>query len=163
MKLALASAALLGVSLAPAAHAQITCTHANRLVEAALDDFDDIAGKKLDGFVYETTYPLPRAASCRIDVDLFVVYRCDYPYASSAAASGARTADTAELAACLTGWSRSALTAADAADSNGFRSLGGAAWEGSGKYRDLEWSVSVEEHTDANGAHYHLWIELVHY
>lgn len=166
MKRALASAALLGLTLAPGAYAQITCSEVNRLIVESDVDFEDIAGEEIDDELYRATFRLAGATACEIDLEFDSVYYCDFPYQSYGDASAALGSQVAALGYCLTssGWSApKALKTDSTADSDGYRTIAGTYWEGTGKNVDLEWAVELEEHRDSNGLHYHLWVDLAYY
>jgi hypothetical protein len=165
-KVALASAALLGLSLAPVAYAQISCSDVNRLIEESDVDFEDIAGEEIDDYLYRATFRIAGANSCEVDLDFDAVYYCDWQYQSYGDASAALSSQVAALGYCLSssGWSApKSLKTDSAADSDGYRTIAGTYWEGTGSNLDLEWAVELEEHRDSNGMHYHLWIDLVYY
>jgi hypothetical protein len=164
MKLALSSAALLALTLAPSAYAQITCSEVSRLNSEAEDDFDTITGSEVDVDLYKANYTLAGANSCQIDLEFDSVYYCDWQYTSYASAASALSSQVASLGYCLGGWSApKTITPEDKADSDGYRSLGGTYWEGKGDFEDMEWAVELEEHADSNGTHYHLWVDLIYY
>jgi hypothetical protein len=165
MKLALASAALVGLTLAPGAYAQITCSEVNRLISESDVDFEDISGDEIDDDYYEATYSIGGASECTVDVEFDSVYSCEWQYQYYSDASAALSSHVSALGYCLGGgWSAPKSMKTDAsADSQGYRTVAGTYWEGSGKYLDLEWAAELEEHTDSNGTHYHLWVDLVYY
>jgi hypothetical protein len=165
MKLALASAALLGLTLAPGAWAQISCTEVNRLISESDNDFEDISGEEVDLDLYEATYNVAGAKECLVDLEWDAVYSCEWQYAYHSDASSALSSHVAALGYCLgSGWSAPKSMKVDStADSNGYRTIAGTIWDGTGKYADMEWAVELEEHTDSNGTHYHLWVDIVYY
>jgi hypothetical protein len=164
MKLVFASAALLGLSLAPAAYGQITCSEVNRLLSEAEYDFEDIEGAEIEDYYYKATYNISGANECTIDIEFDSVYSCEWQYYSQSDASAAMSSHIASLGYCLSGWSApSSMSAQPSADSNGYRRIAGTFWEGKGDFIDLEWAVELEEHNDSSGTHYHLWVDLVYY
>ncbi len=162
MKSILALAAVTGLFLAPAAYAQVSCSELNRINDEALDDFDGILGEELDDDLYRATYALSGATECNVDYTWDSVYSCGYQFSSYAAGSDARNSLAATIAACLPGWQSKGVTP-DAAAADGYRTLAGTLYAGTGVNADLEWASVLEEHTDANGTHYHVWLELAYY
>lgn len=162
MKQMLVLAAIAGLFLVPAAHAQVNCSEINRLNGEAFDDFDAILGEELDDGLYRATYTLTGAGSCSVNYEWDSVYSCEYQFADYSAASGTRDSLAATIAACLPGWPSAGVTT-DSAATDGYRTLAGTRFAGSGTYADLEWVSVLEEHTDTNGTHYHVWVELGYY
>jgi hypothetical protein len=163
MKLAFASAALLGLTLAPAAYAQVTCSEVSRLLSEVESDFENISGEEIDDYLFEATFSISGAYDCQVDLDWDSVYFCEWQYTSYSAAAAAMSSHAAALGYCLSGWKSGSMTADTAADEEGYRTLGGTFWAGTGAYEDMEWDVELEEHTDSNGTHYHVWIGLIYY
>jgi hypothetical protein len=67
MKSAIPIVAGLALALAPAAHAQVTCSDVSRITAYAADDFDDIIGDEVDDDYYKATYSVAGAAECTLD------------------------------------------------------------------------------------------------
>jgi hypothetical protein len=164
MKLALASAALLGLTLAPAAYAQVSCSEVSRLNAEADTDFEDISGEETDVDLYQATYKISGARECMVDLEYDSIYSCEWQYSSYSDASSALSSQVSSLGYCLSGWSApKSITPDSTADSDGYRSIAGTYWEGKGDFVDMEWMVELEEHADSNGTHYHLWVDLAYY
>lgn len=163
MKLALASAALLGLALAPAAYAQVSCSEVRRVIEESEYDFDEITGAKIEEDYYKATFSLSGADECTIDYEWDSIYSCGFQYQSYASATAAWNAQAAAVSSCLAGWAPSSVTPESTATNNGYRVLMGALYVGSGAFEDLEWAVVLEEHAETGSTHYHLWVELAYY
>jgi hypothetical protein len=160
MKLALASAALLGLMLAPSAYAQITCSDVNTLNSEALDDFDELAEDEIDDDLYETAFWLDDADDCTIDYSWDSVHSCQWSYVSYSSASAAWSSYASSVGNCL-GWTSKSLSAESQA-TDGKRLLNGTMFTGSGRYADVEWAVVLEEHTQSDGTHYDLYVETAY-
>jgi len=163
MKYSLALAALLGLTLAPAAYAQISCSEVRKIIADAEDDFDGITGAKIEEDFYKATYNLTGAQECTVDNEFDSIYSCGYQYGPYSTAYSAWSSRLAEIGSCLSGWKVTGVPADAKADDDGYRTLTGSLYEGSGDYEDLEWAVVLEEHTDTSGTHYHVWVELAYY
>ncbi len=161
MKTALVSAALVGLMLAPAAYAQVTCSNVTRLLSEAQTDFEDITDDEIDDDYYEASYWIGDADECTIDYSLDSVYTCTWVYSSYSSAQAEFNSDLSSVSSCLSGWSTKAVSP-DATATDGYRTLGGTRFVGSGTYIDLEWVVELEEHTDSEGLHYHVWVDLAY-
>ena len=162
MKLTLALAAICGLVLAPAANAQVSCSEINRINTEGLDDFEGIAGAKVDDDHYRATYKLSGADECNLNYEWESIYSCGYQLSSYASASDVRNSLAGAVSSCLPAWkSRSATPEATATD--GWRTLTGTLYSGTGAYEDLEWAAVLTEHTDASGTHYHVWMELAYF
>lgn len=162
MKPILALAAVAGLLTAPAAYAQVSCSELEHINLESADDFDGIVGEEIDDDVYRATYTLGGASECSIDYAWDSVYSCGYQFSSYQAGAEARNSMSAMIAACLPGWQSKGVTP-DAAAADGFRTLAGTLYSGTGANADLEWASVLEEHTDTNGTHYHVWLELAYY
>jgi hypothetical protein len=161
MKATTPIAASLVLALAPAAHAQVTCSEVNRLIEYSKDDFDEIAGEEVDDDFYKATYTLAGAAECTVDYAFDSVYGCLWVYDSYSAASAALSSQGYALLSCLSGWTPKSITPATTA-TDGYRTLQGTYYTGTGVNEDLEWSVGLEEHTHSQGTDWHVWVDLAY-
>lgn len=161
MKTALVSAALVGLMLAPAAYAQVTCSDVSRLLSEAETDFEDITDEEIDDDYFDASYRIGDADECTIDYSLDSVYTCSWVYSSYSSAQVEFSSDLNSVSSCLSGWSAKALTP-DASATDGYRTLVGTRFVGSGDYEDMEWVVELEEHTDSDGLHYHVWVDLAY-
>jgi len=162
MKAFIPIAASIVLTLAPAAYAQVSCSEINRINTEGLDDFEDITGDKVDDDLYRATYKLSGADECNLDYEWDSIYSCSYQFSSYASASDARNSMAAIVGSCLPGWTSSSVTPESTA-TDGWRTLVGTLYAGSGTYEDMEWATVLEEHTDTNGTHYHVWVELAYY
>jgi hypothetical protein len=162
MKPMLALAAIAGLLMTPAAYAQVTCSELNRINSEANDDFDGIAGDELDEDIYQATYTLSGSSGCTIDYTWDSIYSCEYQFAEFSAASNARNSFAATIIGCLPGWQVQSVPP-DASAVDGYRTMMGTRYAGVGVDADLEWVSVLEEHTDTNGTHYHVWVELAYY
>jgi hypothetical protein len=154
-------AALAGLTLAPGAWAQVTCSDVGRLNSLALDDFDDIAEDEIDDDLYETSFSLAGAEECSIDYGWDSVYSCMWVYSDYASASAAFGSQRSSVSYCLSGWSTRSGTP-DATATDGYRTLAVNFYEGSGSYIDVEWAVVLEEHAEAGNLHYHVFVETAY-
>jgi hypothetical protein len=161
MKLALASTALLGLTLAPAAYAQVSCSEVSRLNAEALDDFDEIAEDEIDDDLYDPSFWLNGAEECSIDYSWDSVYSCLWIYPDYTSASAAFSSQKSAVSYCLSGWSSRPGTP-DSTATDGYRTLSVTYYEGSGTYADVEWVVVLEEHTESTGLHYHVYVEAAY-
>ena len=161
MKSAIPIVAGLALALAPAAHAQVTCSEMSRVTEYSKDEFDDILGDEVDDDYYKATYSFSGATECTLDFGWDSVYQCIWVYNNQAAASAAYHAQRGAVAACLPGWSVDQMTP-DAAAKDSYRTLEGVFHVGADSNSDLEWGVFLEEHTAANGTDWHVAVGLAY-
>jgi hypothetical protein len=162
MKLIFALAAIGGLALGSAANAQVSCSEINRINTESLDDFEGISGEEIDDENYKATYKLSGADDCSLNYEWDSIYSCGYQFSSYASASDARNSLAGAIGSCLPGW-QSRTVPAEAAASDGWRTLTGTLYSGTGTYEDLEWASVLEEHTDTSGTHYHVWVELAYF
>jgi hypothetical protein len=159
----LAIAALLGLTLAPAAYAQVSCAEMSSIMREAGNDFEDISGEEVDDGVYEATEQIGGADECYVDVAVYPAYYClfQHEYADSAYDSyGYRLR---ELRNCLGGWKQTALREEPPLDGDGFRDLEGYNFTGPAGYEGFDWLVRVEQHIEDDEAHYHVRVELSYF
>ena len=162
MKLALALCATLGLVLAPAAYAQVSCSEFARITSEGLGDFSAITGDEVQDDLYESSVWLSGADDCGIGMEWDSIYTCLYQFDSYASASASLSTHLAELSSCLAGWAPSSIAADDIAD-DGFRTLSGTRYSGTGDYEDMDWAVILQEHTGEHGTDYHVLVELVYW
>lgn len=160
MKSAIPIVAGLALALAPAAHAQVTCSEMGRVAEYSKDDFDDIIGEEVDDDYYKATYAFSGAAECTLDFGWDSVYSCLWAYDNYAAANTALYAQRSAVSACLPGWNPEALVPSTAA--NGYRTIEGTYYVGAGSNSDYEWGVFLEEHTFDGGTDWHVVVGLAY-
>lgn len=162
MKIFTPIATSIALTLAPAAYAQVSCSEINRINTESLDDFEGITGEEIDDEVYKATYKLSGADDCSVSYEWDSIYSCGYQFSSFASASDARNSLASAIGSCLPGW-QSKSVPAEAAASDGWRTLTGTLYSGTGTYEELEWASVLEEHTDTSGTHYHVWVELAYF
>ncbi|CAM9988725.1 unnamed protein product, partial [Phaeothamnion confervicola] len=95
--------ALAPVTLAPSAHAQVTCSEVSQLNAYGLDDFDAIAGEEIDDELYKTSYALPGAIDCSIDYGFDSIYTCTWVFSTYTDAAAAWNAQVGAVSSCLSG------------------------------------------------------------
>jgi hypothetical protein len=153
---------VLALALAPAAHAQITCSEVNRLNTEAVDGFHEISGLEIGDYIFFARFRISGAKDCQIDLDIDATYLCEWQYREYSEASAALRSQSAALTSCLAGWPAGNKQVETSSDIDGYRSIGGMYWMGKGANDDLAWSTELEEHIERGaGAHYHLWIKLL--
>jgi hypothetical protein len=163
MKTALLAAAI-GFALAPIihapmAHAQAVCSDVPKLVDYALDDFDDIIDEEVSDDLYSTTEMLANAAECGVSYEFDSVYACMWIYDNAAAAGAAYNAQVSALAPCLaSGWTPATPVMGNPA--NGLTPLSKAVYDGEDDNTDLEWTVMMEEHQQDGIHDWHVWVAL---
>ena len=151
--------ALAPVTLAPSAHAQVTCTEVNQLNAHGLEDFDAITGDEIEDDFYKATYTLNGALECSIDYGFDSVYTCTWVFSTQAEAAAAWNAQVGAVSSCLPGWPARPETPNSEA-SAGYRTLQSTYFAGSGTYVDMEWGVFLEEHTFDGGTDWHVGVGL---
>src|SRR5262245_48084590 len=104
MKFTLALAAIAGLTLAPVAHAQVSCSDVRKLIAEAEDDFDALTGDEIDDDLYEGTYKFSGARDCTVDQEWDSIYSCGYQYQSYSEAYAGWSARLGEVSCCLSGW-----------------------------------------------------------
>lgn len=163
MKLAIALAAAMGLALAPAAAAQASCSQVEFVIKAAVDDFESIVDDETDEEgVYETTYWLPRAGDCFLDLYEDSIYSCSYAFSTQQEANVAFDNQAATLAACLgAAWPTDALPS-QTEFTNQSRRIRGTVYAGSGDREDMGWSLSLEEFAEGGSSTYKVWIEMIY-
>jgi hypothetical protein len=161
MKSAIPIAAGLALALAPAAHAQVSCSEVSRIAKSALDEFKDLTGKEIEDDLFNATYKLAGAAECTVEFSFDTVYACLWTYDTEAGATVAYNAQVMAVGGCVPTWERR-----DDNDSgnfsDGLRFVRGLYFAGAGAESDLEWGVTMEEHKTAKEADWHVWIELAY-
>lgn len=160
MKRALASAALIGLALGPAAHAQVSCGELRRVMTEAETDFEDITGREIEDGFYELTYLIGGARQCYAELDIVADYYCIFVHDEPSTAFSAYRYRLGEMRTCLSSWKQTALKEEPPLRGDGYRDLEGVQFEGSGEYAYMTWLVSVEQHIVNDSAHYHVRIEL---
>lgn len=161
MKAFVPIAASLALALAPAAHAQVSCKQVNALIAYGLDDFEEITDAEIEEDYYESSYFLAGAAECTVDYFFESVYVCVWTYSSQASASAAYNTQLNAVGSCLAGWKQGAVKPDEKA-ADGFRTLEGYYYGGSGSNADLEFGVILEEHTANNAVDWHVVVELAY-
>jgi hypothetical protein len=161
MKSAIPILAGLALALAPAAHAQVSCSEISSVTGYSKDEFDDIIGEEVDDDYYKATYSISGATECTLDFGWDSVYQCIWVYNSQSAASAAYHAQRGAVAACLPGWTADPMTPSATA-TDGYRTLEGVFYAGAGSNVDLEWGVFLEEHTSTNGTDWHVAVGLAY-
>jgi hypothetical protein len=160
MKLASVAIAA-ALASAPIAHAQVTCTDVSRIVAAAGEDFESLAGDEIDDELYKSTYLIAGANDCSVDLFLDAIHSCIWNFPSQADAIQAYNTNVAAIAPCLSAWKASAMKIeADPVD--GSRLVAGMSYVGSGDFEFLEWVIVLEEVISGKPTPYRLWVELVY-
>jgi hypothetical protein len=162
MKLAHTLSVVIGLILTPTAYAQPTCSEFARITSEALEDFDAIIGEEIETDSYKASVWLSGAGECQIDYEWDSIYTCLYQFESYASASAAWDAQHAALGSCLAGWAPTSMTPESEAP-DGYRTLSGTRYTGSGDFVDMDWAVILQEHTGTHGTDYHLLVELVYW
>lgn len=162
MKFAYVLAMSAALVLAPTANAQITCAQANLIVEAALDEFDSVAGEETGDSVYAASFLLDGAAGCQVRLDFSAAYACMWKFDSLAAAQSAFGGHSHSLADCYGEWDREPYTA-NSTDA-GTRTLEGRSYfavddEGA----EYTWLAYLEEHVTDAERDWHVWVGLDYY
>ncbi len=160
MKSVIPIAAGLALVLAPVARAQASCSDVSSLNAYGLDDFDEIAEDEIEEDLYDTSYVISGAEECSIDYAFDSVYSCLWVYSDYSAASAAWNSQLSSLGNCLAGWTSSPASATEAKD--GYRTLQGMYYSGSGTYLDMEWAVILEEHVSDTGTDWHVWVDVAY-
>ena len=161
MKITIPALASLALALAPAAHAQVSCSEVSAVIGYAEDDFEDISGDEIDDDLYEATFALNGSQECSVDYTLDSVYSCLWVFDSQAAAASAYTTQYSTVSRCLSGWTTKDMTP-EATANAGYRVLQGAFVTGSGDASDLEWAVILEEHTVDSATDWHVAVGLAY-
>ena len=162
MKLTHLAAALLSLALAPAAYAQVDCYELRRVMTEAKDDFDNIRGKELEDDVYQSTLEIGGSRDCTIDLGLYPTYTCNFQFENTDWLWSAYRLRLGEVRGCLSNWKQTDLREQPYRD-EGYRTLEGVSFEGSGQYEDMDWTVFIQQHMQNGRAHYHIWVELSYF
>lgn len=152
----------IGLMLAPAAYAQPACSEFARITAEALEDFDTITGDEVGSHLYKATVWLSGAGECQIDFDWDSIYTCLYQFESLASASANLDSHQAAISSCLAGWQPTSMMP-ESESQDGFRSLSGTRYTGTGEYADMDWAVVLQEHTGTHGTDYHVLVELIYW
>jgi len=163
MKTTLALAALFGLTLAPAAYAQVDCGEIRRVMAEAENDFDDITGDEVGDDVYKSRYLIGGAKDCYVDLSFGASYFCLFLHDHPDTAFSAYRYRLGEVRRCLSNWKQTAIPEQRPLSGDGFRDLEGVSFEGSGDYEFTEWTVLVEQHIENGNVHYHVRITLEFY
>lgn len=158
----LAIAALFGLVLAPAAHAQISCAEMSGVMREAGNDFDDIAGAEIEDGVYEASLEIGGARECYVDVLVWASYYCLFQHEHPDTAFSAYGYRLSELRNCLSDWKQVAIPE-DSPIDDGYRNLEGVRFTASDDNDGFEWLVVVEQHIVDGEAHYHVRVELSYF
>ncbi len=162
MKLAHMLSVVVGLILTPAAYAQATCSEFARITSEALGDFDAITGDEIEADLYKASVWLSGAGECQIDNEWDSIYTCLYQFESHASASAAWDNHHAVLSSCFADWAPIGMTPSSEGK-DGYRTLSGTRYTGTGDFEDMEWAVFLEEHTGSHGTDYHVTLELVYW
>lgn len=161
MKLMAGLVAAAALSLAPIAHAQLSCAHIDELNALAFDDFGDIVADEIENGYFDTDYWLDDAEQCVVAIDFFAEWSCLYVFASEPAAASFYAGLTGHFGSCLSAWKQE--DTGEAAPEGEYTPLKRRAAYGPDHLSDLEWYLAFERHDGADGVDWHVMLGLSYF
>lgn len=152
------------VALAPSALAQeqVACEDLRQVFEESLVDFDDITGKESkEPGIFFSTYKLPGADNCGLQLDVDSILHCWWRHDSADAAAAAYEHLVSTLDTCFESWAAEPLFTSEPELPEGViahhvRSISDE-WGEAGSHM-LVHVAAVKD--DAGGTVYEVWYEL---